>query len=523
MTSIKTQYLTDLINGLTKSEKRHFKLFSNRVGTSEKLYVQLFDLLSKDKVFIEKRVLEKIPEIKKSQLSNLKANLYKQLLRALRDINKEDYAEIKARELFDFAKVLYAKGQYQASIEMLEKVKNLAAKIHKQPLEYLAISFEKQIESQHVTGSMSPKAFVLSENSEKIINSLRVTDSLSNLSLSLYGIYLQRGYVRNEEDYNYLKSYVLEKLPEVELDTLDFYQLLHYYQIHVWYYHMIQDFPSYFKYSQKWVDLFDLFPEMKKPETTVYIKGLHNVLNALFMSGSLERFDSVLFKLSHLLEDSKYKLSRNELSQLELFKYTHVINRVYLTAEYDKDFTEITLLEKKINEEDHQWDLNRILVFNYKIACIYFGRGNLATTINYLNRITNFNYPNFKEDIQCFARILNLIAHFELGNDILVSYQIKSVYKFLLKMKELQKVQKEVLRFIRKTPSMMEKDLILEFKLLKKKLEEIETEPFEKRPFLYLDIISWLDSKINKTTMVKAIRKRLKSKGFKARPKSDLY
>jgi len=36
-----------------------------------------------------------------------------------------------------------------------------------------------------------------------------------------------------------------------------------------------------------------------------------------------------------------------------------------------------------------------------------------------------------------------------------------------------------------------------EFVRLKAKLEEIAVQPFERRPFLYFDIISWLESKIS--------------------------
>ena len=72
-------------------------------------------------------------------------------------------------------------------------------------------------------------------------------------------------------------------------------------------------------------------------------------------------------------------------------------------------------------------------------------------------------------------------------------------------MGELEKVQKEIFRFIRRTPRMSKATIIHEFQLLRSKLVEIEKERFEKRPFLYLDIISWLDSKINKVSMVEAI------------------
>ena len=125
----KTGYLVQLINTLTASEKRNFKLSAHKSGAEDKIYVQLFDHLAKAKTYNEDEILKKIPAIKKQQLSNLKANLYKQILRSLREINRESYAEIKAREKFDFAKLLYSKGQYKASLEMLNEVKKISSKI----------------------------------------------------------------------------------------------------------------------------------------------------------------------------------------------------------------------------------------------------------------------------------------------------------------------------------------------------------------------------------------------------------
>jgi hypothetical protein len=49
-----------------------------------------------------------------------------------------------------------------------------------------------------------------------------------------------------------------------------------------------------------------------------------------------------------------------------------------------------------------------------------------------------------------------------------------------------------------------------EFRKLKKKLISIKEKRFEKRPFLYLDIISWLDSKIQNTTFQKVLMEQRK-------------
>ncbi len=510
MPTLKTRYLLDLIQTLSKSEKRHFKLYTTQSKSKEKLYIQLFDLLDKSGVYDEKNILLKIPNIKRAQLSNLKAHLYKQLLRALRDYHKTSYSEIKAREMFDFAKVLYAKGQYQASIAMLQKVKSIALKTQKSPLLYLAISFEKQIESQHVTGSMAKRAAELSSHSAEIVSKLEVADRLSNLALKMYGLYLRRGYAKRAKDVSYLNKFFLAELPSSQAEHLDFYPRLHYYQSHVWYYQMLQNFQQYHAYAKLWVELFDEFPEMKVPETVTYIKGFHNVLNSLFGLGKLGAFEVALNDLAAFKNANEATLSLNEQSQLNLFIYTHQLNLIFLNTNYKSGLDILPELEQMLLSSKYPWDINRKLTFYYKIACVYFGAGRLGESIRYLNLITNAYYPKFKEDIQCFARILNLIAHYDLGNENLVSYQVRSVYRFLLKMKEMQQVQREIFNFIRRTPKMERRVIKSEFQELKQTLLVLRKDKLERRPFLYLDILSWLDSKILNISMVDAIRQRRK-------------
>lgn len=494
---------------MSKSEKRNFKLMAQKTGDGDKLYVQLFDYIDRYEKFDDKGILKKIPSIKKSQLSNLRAKLSKVLLRALRDINKENYPEIRARERFDFAKVLYAKGQYRESLDMLEIVKNMALQINMKPLLYLAISFEKQIETQHVTKSMSPRAYQLAKESNDVMEGLQLTNHLSNLSLLLYARYLENGYVKNEAEFSELHRYFHSILPVHDEDQLDFYQKLHLYQSYVWFHHMAQDFLNYYKYSQKWVRLFDKHPQMKGLATVLYLKGVHNVLNALFMAGKRRQFRREIETLLQFNTEGEFRLSVNEESQLQLFKFTHGINSVFLSANYAYGAGFVRDLEAAMQKMDQPWDPSRIMVFNYKIACVHFGNGDLDSTITYLNRVENDYQRRLKVDIQCFSRVLNLISHYDLGNDILVSYKIKSVFRFLLKMGELEKVQTEIFNFIRRTPKMSKRTIISEFIKLRDSLIDIENDRFEKRPFLYLDIISWLDSKINQVTMVEAIRNRI--------------
>ena len=509
MLNQKTDNLVNLILSLTKGEKRNFSLIAKKASRDIILYQKLYEHILYYKKYDAELILKKLPQIKKSQLSNITANLYKQILRSLRDIHKENYLEIKAREHFDFAKVLYAKGQYVASLEMLNKVKALATKINKQPLAYLALSFEKHIESQHVTGSMSPKAIVLVNESKNIIKNLQLTDQLSNLSLMMYGKYLQLGVVRDETERQELTTFIEEHIPpNIEAIELDFYQRLYLYQSYVWYYTMLQDFAKYYKYAQRWVNLFEANPEMQKTETATYIKGMHNVLNALYLSNKAEKFELAVSKYKRFNTDGNFNLSINEKGQYDLFKNIHILNLIFFKSNYSEGIQEIAPLVQSLEANPENWDLNRRIVFHYKLACVFFGANDLGSTIVHLNKITNNQTPGLKEDIQCFARILKLIAHFDIGDEELVSYDVRSVYRFLLKMKELQSVQREILKFIRKTPGIKPENIISEFQLLRNRLIPLEQDMLERRPFLYLDIISWLDSKINNTSMAEAIKSR---------------
>ena len=508
MSKIQKDKLVLLISTMTASEKRSFRIYVNKNNyTGETLYVLLFDFIEKEKHYDPNAILRSIPKIKKSQLSNLKANLFQQILACLRQIRRKSIAEFKVREMIDFAKILYDKGMYKNCLELLEKAKKLSKDINYETLTLSILYFQKRIEAQHVTGSMGSTANELSRESNLLLENIELTNTLSNLSLLLYGEYLKFGYVRNQKDFQYVTQFFERHKPNVRLDELSFYQSLYLIQSHVWMSNMTHNFLSYYKYAQRWVDLFENRKELQFSETPLYLKGLHNLLNALFMVQNADRFETVLFELEEFNLFDKPNVTKNDISLWVLIRYIHKLNHVFITGEFSAALSWLPELEQVLVDNTYNWDLNRYLVFQYKIACVYFGADDLDKALDFLNQINNNYYPNFREDIQCFSRILALVAHFDLGNVELVNYQLKNVMRFLMQQEDLEKVQQEILKFLRRTPKMKEKEMNKEFSLLKDKLVVVRNEQFEKRPFFYFDIISWLESKIESTPIQETIQR----------------
>ncbi|GAC1374316.1 MAG: hypothetical protein NVS3B25_19320 [Hymenobacter sp.] len=498
-----------LIKSLTRSEKRHFRLFTNRQGSTEGLkFLQLFDALDALEAYDEAQVLTQVPALKKVQLANLKANLYKQLLGSLRVYHAGQNPDIQLHEQLDYARVLYNKGFYQQSLRMLEKVKLAARQVEMPHIVLLALDFEKLIESQYITRSLKDRAETLATEAVDTVQHLAKTHALSNASLRLYGLYLKAGHARNQADHERITAFFRANLPPVQDRDGSFFEKLYFYQAHVWYHTLNQDFRASYRYAQKWVDLFEDAPHMKDLQTMLYIKGLHNLLASLYNMLYYSKFIQVLRTLEEFAANQTRRSTPNTEILLFQYIYTNRINAYFLEGRFTEGLEIIPELLENLEHYRAQLDLHRTLVFYYKIASLYFGSGRYQQAIDYLNLIIQHKDLSLREDLQCFARILNLIAHYEAGDDASLEYQIRSVYHFLGKMDDQQPMQVEIFRFLRTVGSIAPHQVREAFAGLRDKLLVIAANPYDSRPFLYLDIISWLDSKINNLPVQEVMKRK---------------
>ncbi|HBS88637.1 MAG: hypothetical protein A2W91_18525 [Bacteroidetes bacterium GWF2_38_335] len=505
-----TDHLFQLVKSLSKSEKRNFRLYVTRAGNSSEntKFLKLFDLISKMDDYNEDIILSNSNDFKPSQLSNLKAHLYRQLLISLRLVNISSDVDLRIREQLDHAKVLYNKGLYTQSLKILEKLKALTLKYKRYSIHYEVIDFERQIELQYITRSMETRSAELALEANDTLRIIENSNHFANVALKLYGLYIKVGYIRNKKDLTMAGQFFNDNIRPFEIEKCTFFEKLHIYQCYVWYNLIIQDFLNCFKYAQKWVDLFDEDEELKIVYADLYLKGINNLLVSLFLTQHYSRYVKVLDVLCNLADNEEFKKDDNTAILLFNFKYIHLISKYFMEGKFTDGLAIIPEIEKGMEIYKMHMDKHRLLVFDYKIACLYFGSGDYKNTIKYLNRIINLRDINIREDIHCFARILNLISHFELGNRDLMDYQVISVYRFLAKMDDLHQVQKYIFKFLRNLSYISEADLHTQFVGLHSQLSRLQDDPFERRPFLYLDIVSWLESKIRGKSVQDIIREK---------------
>ena len=505
----KRESVFDLIKSMTKAEKRSFKLYATRLaGNQEAKFLSLFDYLDSVDEYDENKVLQKCP-VKKEQLPNMKAHLYRQLLISMRLLDVQHSDAMQLREQLDFARILYDKGLYKQSDKMLEKVIDQAFALEEHTIAIDAVHFQSKIDTLNVARDMTSTSDNASRQVIGLAKDILTASELSNLSTRVYSLYQKLGYARSQKDLDLIVLYFKPKLESYDEKTLSFLGKSHYYQAWAWYYYIQHDFVKSYRYSCKWLELFDSKPNMKRVMYDDYMKGTAQILEALYLMRKYRHFAE---HLEHFESEFMALASLNPNATLigKRLLYVNKINKCFIEGEFKQGLLLVREIEAFIRKYSHEMNVYHKMLIYYKIACLYFGDGNYTKCMEYLSRITSTKDPQIRRDLQVFSRILNLIASYEAGIDYNLDYQIRSVYSFLVKSNDLGKVQKEMLSFLKKLNTIYADDVKTELKVLYNRLKPYENRTFERRAFYYLDILSWLESKITGKSVGEIVRRKFK-------------
>lgn len=228
-------------------------------------------------------------------------------------------------------------------------------------------------------------------------------------------------------------------------------------------------------------------------------------MESLFYLNHTELFEKTLKQLEETLRNPQIPDDDNIAALSFLYIYSNKLNLRFMKGDFSNGDALVEKIQKKIRKYGSRIDEHHIMIFYYKIASLYFGDANYPRCIEFLKKIINNKSLEMREDLMCFSRILNLVAHYEAGKDYQLESLIKSTYKFLIRMNDMHEVQKEMIKFLRHLPEVSPLRIKDEFRKLHSTLKAYEDHPYERRAFLYLDILSWLESNIENRPVAEII------------------
>lgn len=495
-----------LINSLSKQEKRYFKLFAgnNRKASN---YIRLFDVIAKQKSYDEKQVREYFcNETFIKQLHVTKNHLYNLILKSLQLYHTDISAESKIKKLLSFVEILYHKGLYNECTNLLDKAKKIAIENESHLLLIEIIEWHSKI-AFIVTKVSNLEKFIF-EHYKNEIEILKILRNKSEYRKLFYEILILNNLgtpIRSSFDLTKYKKIISRPLLKNEKMAISYFSRVMFYYIQAYYYLNKGEIDESSRFNERIVSLMEKDPRQIKNSPIHYVAALNNLIYSNIHLKKFSQCYTLLPKLKNIAKN--YSLSndltidlkeiifiRSNFLELELYKESyefekaiHLINELKLKIHY---FFSIPITRYKI-------------FLMYTISYIYFVLSDYSNALCWINKVLNITEIKEPVDIFCFARILNILIHYELNNFREIEYLYQSNIRFFSKRNRLYKLESFIFNFIKNKllNKTLSDNLVTDFINLKKELQRITINPQDKKALQYFDCVLWVESKIENMKM----------------------
>src|ERR1035437_800129 len=482
--------LFELIKSLTKTEKRHFKIYASRhvIGGDENKYVKLFDAIADQKEYDEKHLLKNESYIR--QLPLLKTRLHNAVLKSLDAYHTSIDSEI--RKFMHQAEILYEKALYEQSKKILRNAKKLSREHDLATYELEILRWETKI--AWAQDSMEGIGRILAEE-KNILHTLDNVTKYRTLNHKAFSIYYAHGIPRTAKLIREVKNILSNPLLKDPKLALSFEAIHTYYHFLTIYYTMRRDFKKAHLFGTKKLDLFDASPAKIQSYTNLYLGDLND---CLISSMNLKKYDTMEVYIQKLRELEPIITSERSKSILFFYSY-HELNYYNTTGQFQKAVKRIEHLEEIFPLYADKITPAKRAVLYTTFAVSYFGNKNYKKCIYNLNQVLNVPLGGVRTDIESLTHLLYLIVQYEKGSDPAFQQSlVRATYRFLMKRNRLYKFEECILNFIRTKlfKAQLQKDPIQSFRELKKEITQILKDPYEQGIIQDFDFVSWLESKI---------------------------
>jgi len=500
--------LFELIKSLTKNEKGYIKKLSSFHQKGERnKYIVLFDAIDRQKEYQEKPLMKKLGYSAQSTAFAVAKNyLYNFILDGLTSYHGSSMKQ-EMRRLLDRVEVLHRKGLTDQCKRVLAKAKKTAQRydLHENLEEVLdwelLLAREREMNEQTLRriDKLYDEWFELAALKSTALQLRRASDRLVVTTA-------HRGFARTQKDLEAFDSIFKEVQAFREKDFSDPYSLYFLYRCQYLYRHVTAELDEMYEYLSKTQELLWRHEHFFEVRPHIFLVSIGNkIICELGMRkyrealNTLGIFESLVGRAKDVGQDTRFHFLSKKM-------YVHAS-----VGYFEQAAETCTEMERLIAAYPKtQFKLIDLVHFHDQAARLYMTLGDWKKANRHLNQLLA-QTGNMRPDIVAWAHIMGLIVQFELGDQELLEYRIKSTYRLLLKQQRTHNVETLVLDFIRtkiKAIPSREKQTAAFSQLHDEILAAAEYDKFEKAALANFDLVSWLESKVTGESFLEVRRRK---------------
>ena len=475
--------LHQLIHSLTKTEKKYFKEFSGGGN-----YIKLFDAINAQAEYDEGKLLKKLrDEAATKNFPMAKVYVYDAILRALRSYHSGKLMDDVSYEKLQNLKLLSEKGLNAAVDKQLPKLKELCYEYELYPRLLEVLTFEMTLNHGNTKSNIDLFAERL-----KIMRWMTNTIELNMVYEELLQLALKHENmltaIQKEKINELLKHPLLQK--EMFLESRDERYAFH--NVFFVYHYLQQNYRGAYDEKRAQFELYKNNQVFLKTRPKAQLLMLANMVSMAHNIPDVTEFERTY----------KEMLAAHEMvSGFEDLKFEQRVWQGLLLCKLKGDYSQLEELirytEQHITERSGRMNLIRELDIFFNIAIGLFKQKEFSRALDWLNKILNHPRLEERQQVHRYAKILELVLHFELNNFTLIDYKVVNTYRYLYKRQKLEHFDRAVLTgmkaVLKSSDKYSRKDSLQKLSVA---LKEIPKEEYEKIANDQFDYVAWINEKM---------------------------
>ncbi len=508
--------LFDLIKSLTKSEKRFFKLHSS-LQSGDKNYLRIFDAIDKQKVYEEDAIKKQFAkETFIRHLPSEKNHLYKLILKALRAYHAESSVSGILKQEIKNIEILYQKALYVECNKLLHRAKRTARENERFYYLFELLSWEKMLlEEAYESGEFTKDLDALIEEERSVIEKLRNLASYHILYSKINYVFRSGGYVRTEEEHAMVQEISDHPLIKGKNTALSFRAATICYYTQGFCHWAKRDWRTSLEKFLRVKEILDENPLIRADLPKRYIRTMHYIINGQIELRDLKSArDNIA--LLRKLPGSKGFEGLNIEAQVFVASYLGELRLLDRSGEHVQAIKLADDILQGMERMGPRLHKEHELEFYFALACAHFGGGEMNKALFWLNKVLNDNEPTLRQDIFTYARLFNLVVHYELGNFDLLEYIVRSTQRFLNKRQRAYQVEVTLIDTVKKLARITDPEMKRKtFQDLRALLTDLFQDANESMVLKYFDVLAWVDSHIEELAFSEIVKRSATAKGKK--------
>lgn len=492
--------LWQLINSLSRTEKAYFAKFHRKSGKTNDddndFYLRLFDAVAaqgnnKDEAAVRKKMS------KYQQTSNFAAAknyLYEAVLESLCDYHQQQSVDARLYRMLEKIRLLSERALYEQALKIVAKARKMAVEYERLPVLLQLQEWESQL--LHFAGHWAQLKTFCHEGfrqDEVLAAQWFFYRQVQKNTVQLFLYFRSYALTRNADDMAQAR-YFAEQLHTLEkgLHHSVKARLLLCFGLFYYYYFVVSDVARADDYSEKRVQLFHQNPPFLSLNRYSYIHAINAVL---ITKCALSAAAPFLSYLQHL-EQLDCRSPEEKVGVYEVFSQ-NLLNFLLQGNTINNLEQRLEQLETQYHAYKKQLKPDFKTSIEFLLARFFWENKQWEKALDWLLWVENETQKEDYISHQVAARLMSLIAHYELKNELYLLSATDTVYRYIQREKRLYATERILLHYfkllLRQNNKSTEKNI---FQALSAELTTLQNDAFEQPVFRLFNPIVWVKAKL---------------------------